>query len=159
MDIERDKHIHSILDYGLYVHDGIMSKYMTEYWDDNSVITQNKKSMYMDFFLDLVQNGFSKKEKIIELMYQNGMTEMEKKYLFNPWGGLPRYLIEKGKILLTIQKEATYMIVPNIGRCGKEDAVQEQIIRYINRYSPCTVADIMYFLNIVKLMLIKYWKK
>lgn len=61
--------------------------------------------------------------------------------------------------MLTIQKEATYMIAPNIGRCGKEDAVQEQIIRYINRYSPCTVADIMYFFKYSKTYVNKILEK
>lgn len=138
-------HVHEIEDYGLFLHQGIASRYMTEYWNDASAFSGEQKAKWADEFLGLIAAGTIGKAALIEAMTQNGMTGAEKDYLFNPWGGMPRYLMEQGEILLTTDQNASYMLAPDAGRYTEEEALREQLARYIRQYAPCTVKDIMYF--------------
>lgn len=104
-------HIHQMDDYGLFVHKNMLSTYINEYWN-NAPIEYKRKKRFVDLFLTLIDNGITEKKKIISCMYAEGMSPQEKEYLFNAWGGMPRYLVEKGEIVLTVNNNISYLRAP-----------------------------------------------
>ena len=149
-------HIHDINDYSLFVHDDLMSKYMKEFWEDESVVTKKRKSFFCDVIIDCINNEIVEKNSIMNQCFKMGMTEAEKRELFNSWGGIPRFLVETGEIVLQGSRDAKYAIAPCVTKIGGVQAEIEQLRRYINTYGPVTVYDMMYFFKWSKAKCLKY---
>lgn len=138
-------HIHHIEDYAMVIYHDMLTSYMQEFWDNETVVSIPEKEFYCEMILDSLQREILTKSQLIDLCTANGMTLEKKEYLFNPWGGLPRYLIETGKIVLTCNDDTSYMPAPNVDLVSREEAEALQVKRYLEGYSPCTIEDIMYF--------------
>ncbi len=138
-------HIHDIRDYAVFVHDDLMSKYMKEFWEDESIIPKKRKSFFCDRMLACINEGVAGKNDIIAQCFEAGMTDVEKAFLFNSWGGIPRFLVESGEIVLRASKDTKYAIAPHVEKMSGVQAEAEQLRRYINTYGPVTIYDMMYF--------------
>lgn len=149
-------HIHNTTDYSVFIHEELLSKYMKEFWNDESVVTKKRKEFFCDTIIECVKNGISEKKSIISQCYEAGMEEKEKEILFNSWGGIPRYLVETGEIVLQGTREIKYKMAPNIVKHNLIQAEVEQLSRYIDTYGPVTIYDIMYFFKWNKRKCMKY---
>ena len=149
-------HVHDMKDYSVFVHDDLMSKYMKEFWEDESVITKKRKSFFCDKMIECINNGIVEKNNIMNRCFEVGMTDTEKEVLFNSWGGIPRFLVETGEIVLQGTRDTKYTIAPSVIKIGGVQAEIEQLRRYINTYGPVTVYDVMYFFKWSKSKCLKY---
>lgn len=149
-------HVHDIKDCSVFIHDGMMSKYMKEFWEDESVVTKKRKSYFCDIMIDCINNGVVEKNYIINRCFEMGMTKTEKDILFNSWGGIPRFLVETGELVLQGIRDTKYKIAPSRIKIGMIQAEIEQLKRYINTYGPVTIYDIMYFFKWSKSKCLKH---
>ena len=138
-------HVHNIKDHNIFIHKELLSKYIKGFWEDGDIVPGDRKNFFCREVVDCIKNGIKKKSDIIAHCYEVGMNEYEKQELFNSWGGIPRYLVESGEIVLECMGETEYRIVPDIMRISLAEAELEQLRRYIKTYGPVTVYDMMYF--------------
>ena len=138
-------HIHHIEDYNLVIYRDMLTPYMHEFWDNEQTVSISEKRYYREIILESLRKESLTKNQLIDLCISNGMTPEKKEYLFNPWGGMPRYLIETGKIILTCNSNASYVLAPEAEQRSREEAEAEQLRRYLKGYGPCTLEDVMYF--------------
>ena len=138
-------HIHAISDYGLYLHEGSRSPYMKSYWDDVSVVSHGGKRRAEDRMLRLIESGGTKKKDVVASFRESGASKETMDYLFHPWGGLPRILMERGEIVQTVSDELSYALAPKVPVMPAEQAEREQMKRYLERYAPCSIRDAVYF--------------
>ena len=138
-------HIHEVSDYGLYLHAGSSSPYMKSYWDDVSVVSQATKRRAEDRMLRLIEGGVTKKKDVVASFRESGASKETMDYLFHPWGGLPRILMERGEIVQTVSDELSYALAPKLPVMEAEQAEREQMKRYLERYAPCSIRDAVYF--------------
>lgn len=61
-------HIHEVIDYDLYMHEGNHSPYMKEYWDDHSVVSRAIKRQAEDWMLRLIEAATH--QKSLHLRFQ-----------------------------------------------------------------------------------------
>lgn len=138
-------HIHHMEDYGLFIYRDMLTSYMREFWENETVVSISEKEFYCEIILNALKREILTKSQLIDLCTANGMTSEKKEYLFNPWGGIPRYLIETGKIILTCSDDTSYILAPETDLVSREEAERQQVKRYLEGYSPCTMEDVMYF--------------
>lgn len=168
IDLEKDKsifkawtlrgtmHVHNDNDYHIYIYRGLLSKYMKDFWEDESLVTKNRKDFFCREIIDCINKGINEKKDIISHCCNIGMNEQEQKLLFNSWGGLPRYLVETGEIVLNYSRETKYRISPKSILLDAYDAELEQLKRYIKNYGPVTIYDMMYFFKWNKKKVLEY---
>lgn len=149
-------HVHDMKDYSVFIHNDLMSKYMKDFWEDETVVTKKRKEFFCDEVIESISDGIVEKNDIISRCYAMGMTDTEKEVLFNSWGGIPRFLVETGEIVLQGTRETKYKIAPHAIKIGGVQAEIEQLRRYINTYGPVTIYDIMYFFKWNKSKCLKY---
>ncbi len=149
-------HIHDISDYSVFIHEDLISPYMKDFWNDEAIVGKRRKSFFCDIIIQCVSNGIGDKKSIIDQCTEMGMTETEKGELFNSWGGLPRFLVETGKIVLQGSSDTKYAIAPCSTRMRRSQAEVEQLRRYISTYGPVTIYDMMYFFRWNKSKCVKY---
>ncbi|MCM1154361.1 MAG: hypothetical protein NC392_03280 [Roseburia sp.] len=118
---------------------------MQQFWNDESISSISEKEFFCELILNALNEQYLNKKQLIDLCFLNGMTADKKEYLFNSWGGIPRYLVETGKIIIMCDDHNTYMPAPDVILMNQEDAEKEQLKRYLEGYSPCTIEDVMYF--------------
>jgi len=140
----------------MYMHDEILSKYMKEFWEDESVVTKKRKDYYVGLMLECIADGKKSKDEIVTYCYDYGLNEPEKQVLFNSWGGLPRYLVESRKIVLNFSNKTTYSLAPTIDIMNRYDAELRQLNTYISTYGPVTIYDMMYFFKWSKSKVLSY---
>ncbi len=138
-------HIHEMRDYGLYLHEGSRSPYMKAYWDDASAVSHAVKRRAEDRMLRLIGDGVTRKKDIVAAFRESGASKDTVEYLFHPWGGLPRILMERGEILQTVSDELSYASAPKVPVMTAEQAEPEQMKRYLEAYAPCSIRDAVYF--------------
>lgn len=111
-------HVHDMKDYSVFIHNDLMSKYMKDFWEDETVVTKKRKEFFCDKVIESISNGIVEKNDIISQCYAMGMTDTEKEVLFNSWGGIPRFLVETGEIVLQGTRETKYKIAPHAIKIG-----------------------------------------
>lgn len=143
-------HLHHMKDYNVVIYKDMVTKYMNDFWNDETKMTVLEKEYFSKVILEELNKENLSKKKLIDLCMKKGLTDEKKKILFNPWGGLPRYLIETGKIILLADDENTFSLSPKVELVDKEIAEKELMRRYLEGYAPCTEEDAMYFFKWAK---------
>lgn len=138
-------HIHHIEDYNMVICKDSLTPYMSEFWNDETLLSIREKEFFCEIILESLKKENLNKKQLIDLCVSYGMTPEKKEFLFNPWGGLPRYLIETGKIILLCSNDNLFQLAPNVELLNKEGMEVEQVRRYLEGYGPCTIEDVMYF--------------
>lgn len=138
-------HVHDAADYALYLHEGSRSPYLRDYWNDTAAMAMARKERAADRMLSLLTEGVTARREVIERFRMDGASQAELDYLFNPWGGLPRVLMERRQIVQTVSEELCYRPAPQAAPMAAEQAVWEQMRRYLMGYAPCGVEDAAYF--------------
>jgi len=159
-------HIHHIEDYNLVIFKNMLTPYMRDFWNNETLLSIREKEFFCEKILEALRKKNLNKKQLVDLCGSYGMTDAKKEYLFNSWGGLPRYLIETGKIILLCSDDNLFQLAPDIELMNREDAEVKQVKRYLEGYGPCTIEDVMYFFKwskkksqiIIKRMSDKYFK-
>ncbi len=138
-------HVHDLLDYPLYMHEGNRSAYMDSYWNDSSVMSPAMKRRAESKMMHLIESGVTGRKDIIRSFREQGLSSEAISYLFNAWGGMPRILMEHGEIIQTVSDRLSYVIAPKMPVMTAEQAEMEQMRRYLENYAPCSVNDAEYF--------------
>ena len=73
------------------------------------------------------------------------MTEAEEASMFHPWGGGIRELCERGFLCGTASEEKAFRLCPPFVPMAREDALQEQLRRYLASFGPISLRDAAYF--------------
>ena len=96
--IRRTVHAYLKSEIPLYIHEGRLAStnyLMTEGRDGFSSQTKQK---YHQLILEAFEQGPMTREDLKDLCRGEKMTQEEEKLVFNAWGGLLRYMVERGEI-------------------------------------------------------------
>ncbi len=97
------------------------------------------------FIINKVSNGISAREDLKKECFSTGFTENENVYIFDQWGGLLRFICERGFLCYAVREKKEFMICPVFIPMSKEEAIYEQAIRYFKNFGPATIKDAAYY--------------
>ena len=113
--------------------------------DGDGVMTAQRKAYFAEMIVDAVGQGIDGREALKSVCASGGMTEMELRHAFDPWGGLIRALCEAGRICQKPQEQKAYRLCPPFEPMEAEAARMAMCRRYFTHFGPATVKDAAYF--------------
>lgn len=152
-------HLFSAEDLPLFLHKG-RSHFLrpVDTMESDIYISGKRKAYFADVILDGILQGSNDRENLKILCAQRGMTDTERKSLFDPWGGLIRALCESGRICHKVQEKKAYELCPPFAPMEEEPARIELARRYFTHFGPATVKDAACFFGRTQGM-VKGWLK
>ena len=109
-----------------------------------------RKAYFADIILDGIAGGIDTRDGLKSLCESHGMTEVEAKSAFDPWGGLIRALCETGKLCHKVQEQKAFMLCPPFEPMEEGSAHLELLRRYFTHFGPATVKDAAYFFGMTQ---------
>ncbi len=151
-------HVFPKKDLPLYLHQGrsIGQRDVDDIRADIYLHEEDKR-----YFADLILNSLKEKprsrDELKEIASEAGLQQEAERSVFNPWGGLIRYLAETGKLYQQYGQDGKYVYLDNFQPQAKNEAELEIIRRYFENYGPSSIDDARYFFrrrkrDIVELM-------
>lgn len=139
-------HLIHTQDLPLFLHEG-RSHFLrpVDTMQSDAYINTKRKVYFADLILDAVTQGADTRENLKNLCEAAGMTEVESKSLFDPWGGTIRALCESGRLCHKVQEKKAYMLCPPFTPMEEAPARIEMIRRYFTHFGPATIKDAAYF--------------
>ena len=144
-------HLFAEADLPLFLHDGCRyhSRDWTvpSFWNQRSdwALTPQRQAYFSDLIVDTLTQGPMTREALKVRCRAAGMTEAEEASMFHPWGGGIRELCERGFLCGTASEEKTFRLCPPFVPMAREDALQEQLRRYLASFGPVSLRDAAYF--------------
>jgi len=139
-------HLFSEDDLPLFLHEG-RTHFLrpVDTLESDAYIGKERKSYFADLILDAVAQGIDEREALKVICAKAGMSDLEGKSLFDPWGGLIRALCEAGRLCHKVQEKKAYQICPAFIPMAEEPARLELARRYFTHFGPATIKDAAYF--------------
>lgn len=145
-------HLFAEADLPLFLHDGC--RYHSRDWTVPSfwnqrpdwALTPQRQAYFSDLIVDTLTQGPMTREALKVRCRAAGMTEAEEASMFHPWGGGIRELCERGFLCGTASEEKAFRLCPPFVPMAREDALQEQLRRYLASFGPVSLRDAAYFL-------------
>ena len=152
-------HLFSAEDLPLFLHEG-RTHFLRpiDTMESDAYITADRKAYFADLIVDAVSQGIDEREALKAICEKAGMSELEGKSLFDPWGGLIRALCENGRLCHKVQEKKAYQICPAFDPMAEEPARLELARRYFTHFGPATVKDAAYFFGTTQTK-VKAWLK
>ena len=152
-------HLFSVEDLPLFLHEG-RSHFLrpVDTMESDSYIGEVRKAYFADFIVNAVSQGIDEREALKVMCEKAGMSEIESKSLFDPWGGLIRALCETGRLCHKVQEQKAYQICPAFDPMTEEPARLELARRYFTHFGPATLKDAAYFFGTTQAK-VKAWLK
>ena len=96
--IRRTVHAYLKSEIPLYIHEGRLAS--TDYLktEGRDGFSSQTKQKYHQLILEAFEQGPMTREDLKDLCRGEKMTQEEEKLVFNAWGGLLRYMVERGEI-------------------------------------------------------------
>ncbi len=150
-------HLFSIDDLPLFLHEG-RTHFLrpVDTLQSDAYISTDRKAYFADVIIDAVARGDDEREVLKALCEKTGMTDIESKSLFDPWGGLIRALCESGRLCHKVQEKKAYRLCPEFEPLTEEDARLELARRYFTHFGPATIKDAAYFFGTMQTR-VKAW--
>ena len=150
-------HLFSIDDLPLFLHEG-RTHFLrpVDTLQSDAYISTDRKAYFADVIIDAVARGDDEREVLKALCEKTGMTDIESKSLFDPWGGLIRALCESGRLCHKVQEKKAYQLCPEFVPMTEEDAILELARRYFTHFGPATIKDAAYFFGTMQTR-VKAW--
>ena len=132
----------------LYLYDeGI---YRSEEWNDeyykNRIwVSGERKRFFAELILKSIENGTCEREALRTICRENGMTQREENWAFDPWGGIFHTLCKRGFLNHAVGERKAFTLSPIYTPMTAHDAKREQLRRYLTHIAPATLRDISYF--------------
>ena len=144
-------HLFAEADLPLFLHDGC--RYHSRDWTVPSfwnqrpdwALTPQRQAYFSDLIVDTLTQGPMTREALKVRCRAAGMTEAEEASMFHPWGGGIRELCERGFLCGTASEEKAFRLCPPFVPMAREDALQEQLRRYLASFGPVSLRDAAYF--------------
>lgn len=144
-------HLFAEADLPLFLHDGC--RYHSRDWTVPSfwnqrpdwALTPQRQAYFSDLIVDTLTQGPMTREVLKVRCRAAGMTEAEEASMFHPWGGGIRELCERGFLCGTASEEKAFRLCPPFVPMAREDALQEQLRRYLASFGPVSLRDAAYF--------------
>lgn len=152
-------HLFSVDDLPLFLHDGRTSFLRpVDTLGSDAYISANRKIYFADLIVDAVSQGIDERSALKVICEKAGMSELESRSLFDPWGGLIRALCETGRLCHKVQEKKAYQICPSFIPVAEEAANLELARRYFTHFGPATIKDAAYFFGVPQSK-VKVWLK
>ncbi|WP_323680540.1 DNA glycosylase AlkZ-like family protein [Streptococcus suis] len=142
----------------LYIHEGRLAstEYLkTEGWDGFSPQTKQK---YHQLILEALEQGPMTREALKVLCRGEKMTQEEEKLVFNAWGGLFRYMVERGEVYQEYGAKRFHRLT-DFQPLSREKAELEIARRYFSGFGPVSLADARYYFKENKSTVLKWMKQ
>ncbi|HEM5423205.1 TPA: winged helix DNA-binding domain-containing protein [Streptococcus suis] len=142
----------------LYIHEGrlVSTDYLkTEGRDDFSPQTKQK---YHQLILEALEQGPMTREDLKVLCRGEKMTQEEEKLVFNAWGGLFRYMVERGEVYQEYGAKRFHRL-KDFQPLSREKAELEIARRYFAGFGPVSLADARYYFKENKSTVLKWMKQ
>jgi len=139
-------HLFSDADLPLFLHKG-RSHFLrpVDTLEEDAYLSASRKAYFADRILEAISSGIEDREDLKAVCAQSGMSDIEEKSLFDPWGGIIRALCESGRICHRVQEKKAYRLCPDFVPMAKDEAETELLRRYFTHFGPATLKDAAYF--------------
>ena len=144
-------HIFAEADLPLFLHTGCRYRSrdwtVPSFWNQrpNWALTPKRQAYFSDLIIDALAQGPMTREALKARCRAAGMTQAEEGSIFHPWGGGIRELCERGFLCGTASEEKAFRLCPPFVPMAREDALQEQLRRYLASFGPVSLRDAAYF--------------
>lgn len=142
--LRRTVHAYLKSEIPLYIHEGRMASvdYLeTVSWD--VALPQVKKKFYQ-VILEALETGPMTREELKILCRAENIGVEEEKQVFNAWGGLLRYMVERGEIYQEYGVKRFHRL-RDFQPLPKKEAELEIARRYFAGFGPVSLADARYY--------------
>lgn len=142
----------------LYIHEGRMAS--TDYlekvsWDK---ATPRTKKKFHQLILEALESGSMTREELKALCRSEGIGQEEEKQIFNAWGGLLRYMVERGEIYQEYGAKRFHRLT-DFQPLSREKAELEIARRYFSGFGPVSLADARYYFKENKSTVLNWMKQ
>ena len=144
-------HIFAEADLPLFLHTGCRYRSrdwtVPSFWNQrpNWALTPKRQAYFSDLIIDALAQGPMTREALKARCRAAGMTQAEEGSIFHPWGGGIRELCERGFLCGTASEEKAFRLCPPFVPMARENALQEQLRRYLASFGPVSLRDAAYF--------------
>ncbi|HEM6174479.1 TPA: winged helix DNA-binding domain-containing protein [Streptococcus suis] len=156
--IRRTVHAYLKSEIPLYIHEGRLAstEYLkTEGRDGFSPQTNQK---YHQLILEALEQGPMTREELKVLCRGEKMTQEEEKLVFNAWGGLFRYMVERGEVYQEYGAKRFHRLT-DFQPLSREKAELEIARRYFAGFGPVSLADARYYFKENKSTVLDWMKQ
>ncbi|MGO0040827.1 DNA glycosylase AlkZ-like family protein [Streptococcus suis] len=156
--IRRTVHAYLKSEIPLYIHEGRLAS--TDYLqtigrDDFSPKTKQK---YHRIILEALEQAPMTREELKILCRAEKMTQEEEKQVFNAWGGLFRYMVERGEVYQEYGAKRFHRLI-DFQPLSREKAELEIAQRYFSGFGPVSLADARYYFKENKSTVLDWMKQ
>ncbi|WP_421365250.1 DNA glycosylase AlkZ-like family protein [Streptococcus suis] len=156
--IRRTVHAYLKSEIPLYIHEGRLAS--TEYLktEGRDGFSPQTKQKYHQLILEALEQGPMTREELKVLCSGEKMTQEEEKLVFNAWGGLFRYMVERGEVYQEYGAKRFHRLI-DFQPLSREKAELEIARRYFAGFGPVSLADARYYFKENKSTVLKWMKQ
>ena len=110
-------------------------------------IKPERNVFFAQLIVESIKKGIGNRECLKEICYENGMTDIEARHIFNQWGGIVGELAEIGVLCFKVQEKKEYLICEYFTPLEEDDAYVEISRRFFTHMGPATIKDLSYFVR------------
>ncbi len=156
--IRRTVHAYLKSEIPLYIHEGRLAS--TEYLktEGRDGFSPQTKQKYHQLILEALEQGPMIREDLKVLCRGEKMTQEEEKLVFNAWGGLFRYMVERGEVYQEYGAKRFHRLT-DFQPLSRERAELEIARRYFAGFGPVSLSDARYYFKENKSTVLKWMKQ
>ena len=156
--IRRTVHAYLKSEIPLYIHEGRMAStaYLNE--TSNTNLSPQVKQKFHAIILEALEEVSLTRQQLKEICRMNSMTIEEEKHLFNAWGGMIRYMVERGEIYQEYGERRFHRLT-DFQPLPKEIAELEIARRYFSGFGPVSLTDARYYFKESKTTILSWMKQ
>ncbi|MBO3755965.1 winged helix DNA-binding domain-containing protein [Streptococcus suis] len=156
--IRRTVHAYLKSEIPLYIHEGWLAS--TDYLktDGRDGFSPQTKQKYHQLILEALGQSPMTREELKTLCRGERMTQEEEKLVFNAWGGLFRYMVERGEVYQEYGAKRFHRLT-DFQPLSREKAELEIARRYFAGFGPVSLADARYYFKENKSTVLKWMKQ
>ena len=142
--IRRTVHAYLKTEIPLYIHEGRMASQAYLETEGQNGLSASTKQKFHQMILEALEHGAMFREEIKNLCRAEKLTLAEEKQIFNAWGGLLRYMVERGEIYQEYGAKRFHRL-KDFQPLAKKEAELEIARRYFAGFGPVSLADARYY--------------
>ncbi|MBY5005199.1 winged helix DNA-binding domain-containing protein [Streptococcus suis] len=156
--IRRTVHAYLKSEISLYIHEGRLDS--TDYLkiEGRDGFSPQTKQKYHQLILEALEQGPMTREELKSLCRSEKMTLEEEKQVFNAWGGLFRYMVERGEVYQEYGAKRFHRLT-DFQPLSREKAELEIARRYFAGFGPVSLADARYYFKENKSTVLNWMKQ
>ncbi|MGU8064444.1 DNA glycosylase AlkZ-like family protein [Streptococcus suis] len=156
--IRRTVHAYLMSEIPLYIHEGRLASIDYLKTEGRDGFSPQTKQKYHQLILEALEQGSMTREDLKALCRAEKMTQEEEKQVFNAWGGLFRYMVERGEVYQEYGAKRFHRLI-DFQPLSREKAELEIARRYFTGFGPVSLADARYYFKENKSTVLKWMKQ